>query len=91
MTAESPTTTGPDERINGYADLRSYAAIGDGRTVALVARDGAVDWYPTPDLDSVPSFAALLDADDGGRIELRPEESFTSWCRWRTTSGSSPK
>ncbi|MDN3482557.1 glycoside hydrolase family 15 protein [Arthrobacter sp. APC 3897] len=77
MTAESSTHPPSNERTNGYADLRSYAAIGDGRTVALVARDGAVDWYPTPDLDSVPSFAALLDADDGGRIELRPEEEFT--------------
>nr|WP_240188260.1 glycoside hydrolase family 15 protein [Nakamurella flavida] len=55
-----------------YADLRSYAAIGDGRTVALIGRDGAVDWLPIPDLDSPPAFAALLDAQDGGRIELAP-------------------
>ena len=77
MTADSPGPTPPAARLDGYADLRSYAAIGDGRTVALVARDGAVDWYPTPDLDSVPSFAALLDSGDGGRIELRPVEDFS--------------
>lgn len=77
MTADSPGPTPPAARLEGYADLRSYAAIGDGRTVALVARDGAVDWYPTPDLDSVPSFAALLDSGDGGRIELRPVEDFS--------------
>ena len=75
--ASTSNAAGSKTRINGYADLRSYAAIGDGRTVALVALDGSVDWYPTPDLDSVPSFAALLDAGDGGRIELRPEEDFT--------------
>ncbi|WP_341395938.1 glycoside hydrolase family 15 protein [Arthrobacter sp. G119Y2] len=66
-----------DGRLDGYAPLRSYAAIGDGRTVALVARDGSVDWYPTPDLDSVPPFAALLDAENGGRIELQPVDDFT--------------
>lgn len=65
------------DRTDGYVDLRSYGAIGDGRTVALVALDGSIDWYPTPDLDSTPAFARLLDADNGGQIELRPVAGFT--------------
>jgi GH15 family glucan-1,4-alpha-glucosidase len=64
------------ERQQGYADLRSYAAVGDGRTVALVALDGRIDWLPLPSVDAPPPFAALLDAEHGGHIALAPVEPF---------------
>jgi GH15 family glucan-1,4-alpha-glucosidase len=59
-------------RFEGYAAIEDYAAIGDGRTVALVAKDGAIDWLPVSCLDDPPVFAALLDADRGGRFALAP-------------------
>ena len=80
--ATDPATDGGPERPDGYADLRSYAAIGDTRTVALVARDGRIDWWPIPDLDSCPTFAALLDARNGGRVELAPVEPAATTRRY---------
>jgi GH15 family glucan-1,4-alpha-glucosidase len=60
------------KREEGFAPIGSYAAIGDGRTVALVAADGSVDFMSLPSLHAPTTFAAILDPGRGGRFTLAP-------------------
>ena len=66
--------------------LQDYAAIGDGRTVAVVAPNGAIAWMCVPNLDSPPLFDCLLDPAAGGVFVLQPTEPFEVQRQYRHDS-----
>ena len=66
----------PTRTTNGFAPIAEYGVLGDGRTSALLAADGRIDWWPLPTLDSPPVFAAMLDPEVGGHLSLAPYETY---------------
>ncbi len=73
-------------RIDGYLPIGQYAALGDGRSVALSGMDGSIDWLCVPDLDSPPVLDRLLDAEDGGSFRLAPVGPFEASRQYRVDS-----
>ena len=55
-----------------YQPIEDYGIIGDLETVALVGRNGSIDFLCFPDFDSPTVFAALLDEEKGGSFSISP-------------------
>ncbi len=84
--ANSKMGSSTDARSNGYLPLEDYAALGEGRSVALTGKDGSIDWWCVPNMDSPPLFDRLLDAEDGGYFLIEPDEAYTVTRAYRTDS-----
>jgi len=80
--------------------IGDHGIVGDLDTVALVARDGTIDFLCWPHLDSPTIFAGLLDPDAGGVFEIAPDtadahsiqlylpDTNVLITRWLTAKGS---
>ncbi len=53
-------------RDDDFPPISDYAPIGDCRTMALVSRVGAIEWWCQPRFDAASVFAAMLDRRLGG-------------------------
>ncbi|KAL0477168.1 hypothetical protein AKO1_015078 [Acrasis kona] len=73
-------------RENGFSPLEEYAAIGDGRSVAVIALDGSIDWWCSPNMDSLPLFDKLLDSKEGGYFFIKPATDYTVSRQYRDNS-----
>ena len=52
--------------------VENYGVVGDMHTVALVGKDGSIDFMCFPRFDSPTIFAALLDPEQAGAFPARP-------------------
>jgi GH15 family glucan-1,4-alpha-glucosidase len=66
--------------------IDDYAVIGDGQTVALVGKNGSIDWLCWPRFDSDACFAALLGGSENGCWSIAPEEPQPTL--WRSYCGN---
>lgn len=55
--------------------IEDYAVLGNCETMALVGRDGSIDWLGFPRFDSAACFSALLGDARNGRWLLAPTDS----------------
>jgi GH15 family glucan-1,4-alpha-glucosidase len=62
--------------------IGDYGVIGNTRTAALVAPDGAIDWWCVPRFDNAPLFGRLVAGEDGGHFQISPVEPARGVRRW---------
>jgi GH15 family glucan-1,4-alpha-glucosidase len=55
-----------------YQPIEDYGIIGNMKTVALVSKQGSIDWYCYPHFDSPSVFGSILDDRRGGYFKIQP-------------------
>src|SRR5215218_6442533 len=61
-----------DGMMRDFPAIEDHGVVGDLHTVALVCKDGTIDFMCAPRFDSPPVFASLLDRGRGGSFALAP-------------------
>lgn len=65
-----------------YPQIGDYGFISDCHSCALVSRDGSIDWCCMPRIDSMSSFARILDWEKGGYCQIVPSGNYESSRRY---------
>src|SRR5579872_5358228 len=61
-----------------YPAIADYGLIGDCHTVALVSREGSIDWHCPDRFDAPAVFCRMLDLAKGGFLSVAPAGRFSS-------------
>ena len=72
--AQGQTESSP-RHSSEYLPIEDYAVIGDLHTVALVGKNGSIDWCCLPCFDAPSVFGAILDANKGGFFRIAPPDT----------------
>jgi GH15 family glucan-1,4-alpha-glucosidase len=59
-------------QAGSYLPIEDHGIIGDLHTVALVGKNGTIDWCCLPAFDAPSIFGSLLDAEKGGFFSIAP-------------------
>ncbi len=75
MSYEHTQSVSPISNSKAYLPIEDYGLIGDLYTVALVGKNGSIDWCCIPNFDSPSVFGAILDSAKGGFFRIAPLEN----------------
>jgi GH15 family glucan-1,4-alpha-glucosidase len=64
-----------------YLPIEDHGIIGNLQTVALVGKNGSIDWFCFPHFDSPSIFASILDDRKGGHFRISPTISDGIVCK----------
>jgi GH15 family glucan-1,4-alpha-glucosidase len=64
-----------------YLPIENYGIVGNLQTIALVGKNGSIDWFCFPQFDSPSVFASILDHQKGGYFRISPVSSDGVVCK----------
>jgi hypothetical protein len=70
-----------------YPAIESLAAIGDGRSLALLGPDARLEWFCPGRFDAPPAVWPILDRDRGGQLHIAPVDCVCTGVEYLPDTG----